>query len=112
MTQIGTFKRTESGYTGTLRTLTLDAAISIVPIISSGAEKAPDYRLYLGDGGDGIEVGAGWKHSGEKAGEFVSILIDNPTFTQTIRANLFQSEANTSQHYLVWNRPSSRKDQV
>ena len=48
MTQIGTFKRTESGYAGTLRTLTLDAKISIVPITSSGAEKAPDYRLYLG----------------------------------------------------------------
>ena len=44
----------------------------------------------MGDG-DGPEIGAGWKRTGEKAGEYVSLVIDDPALAQPIRANLFQS---------------------
>ena len=44
------------------------------------------------DDGDGPEVGAGWKRTGEKAGDYVSLLLDDPALTQPIRANLFQSD--------------------
>jgi uncharacterized protein (DUF736 family) len=29
---------------------------------------------------DGAEIGAGWKRTGEKAGDYVSLQIDDPTF--------------------------------
>ena len=66
----------------------------------------------LGDD-DGPEVGAGWKRTGEKAGEYVSLLIDDPAFTQPIRANLFQSGRRVrSRFHLLWNRPSRREDRA
>ena len=41
------------------------------------------YRVHLGDG-DGPEIGAGWKRTGEKAGEYVSLVIDDPALAQPI----------------------------
>ena len=76
---------------------------------SSDAENAPDYRVHLGDG-DGPEIGAGWKRTGEKAGEYVSLVIDDPALAQPIRANLFQSGDDKSAWVLNWNRPPKRGD--
>ena len=107
MPQIGQFTRTKSGYSGRIRTLSLDAEIVLVPAEHSDAENAPDYRVHLGDD-DGPEVGAGWKRTGEKAGDYVSLLIDDPAFAQPIRANLFQSGDDKSAWGLHWNRPPKR----
>ncbi len=64
MTQIGTFTRTIDGYTGTIRTLTLKRdVIVIVPAIANEADNAPNYRVLADD----VEVGAGWKRTGDKA---------------------------------------------
>ena len=72
MAQIGTFKRTKTGFSGHIRTLALDAKLILVPVAKSDVENAPDYRIHLGDD-DGLaigpEVGAGWKRNGEKAGD-------------------------------------------
>ena len=92
MTLIGEFTRTKSGYGGRIRTL------------------APDYRVHLGNDADGPEVGAGWKRTGEKAGEYVSLQLDDPTFAQPIRANLFQSADDKSAWGLYWNRPTKRSE--
>ncbi len=107
MPQIGQFTRTKSGYSGHVRTLSLDAALSLVPAEPSDAENAPDYRVHLGDE-DGPEVGAGWKRTGEKAGEYVSLLLDDPVFAQPVRANLFQSGDDKTAWGLHWNRPPKR----
>ena len=107
MTQIGQFTRTKSGYSGNIRTLTLAAELVLTPAEPSDAENAPDYRIHLGSD-DGSEVGAGWKRTGEKAGEYVSFLLDDPVFTQPIRANLFQSGDDKSACVLTWNRPPKR----
>lgn len=109
MSQIGQFTRGKSGFSGHARTLTLDIALILVPAETSDAENAPDYRIHLGEE-DGPEVGAGWKRSGEKAGNFVSLLLDDPSFAQPIRANLFQSSDDKTTWTLHWNRPSKRGD--
>ena len=103
MPQIGEFTRTKSGYSGHLRTLSVDVQVAVVPAEPSDAENAPDYRVHLGDD-DGPEVGAGWKRTGEKAGEYVSLLFDDPVFAQPIRANLFRSDADSASWSLHWNR--------
>ena len=45
---LGTFSKQDNGtYTGTLRTLNVSAAISIVPV-DKHSDNAPDYRVYAG----------------------------------------------------------------
>ncbi len=108
MPLIGQFSRTKSGYAGRVRTLTIDAELVLVPADNSDAENAPDFRIHLGPDDDGPEVGAGWKRTGEKAGDYVSLQIDDPTFGHPIRANLFQSADDKSAWGLNWNRPPKR----
>lgn len=107
MTQIGVFTREADGYTGRVRTTTLDIELAIVPAANSDAPNAPDYRIHLGDE-DGPEIGAAWKQTGEKAGEYLSLLFDDPTFAQPIRAYLFKSGRDGSAYHLLWNRPQKR----
>jgi uncharacterized protein (DUF736 family) len=110
MTHIGNFKRTKSGYAGRIHTLTLDAELVLNPADHSDAENAPDYRIHR-ENADGPEVGAGWKRVGEKAGDYVSLLLDDPTLPQPIRANLFQSGDEKSAWSLHWTRPPKRSEQ-
>jgi uncharacterized protein (DUF736 family) len=107
MAQIGQFTRNKSGYSGAIRTLSLDVELVLVPADRSDAENAPDYRVHLGDSA-GPEVGAAWKRTGEKAGDYVSFLLDDPAFLQPIRANLFQSGDDKSAWVLNWSRPPRR----
>ena len=110
MTQIGQFTRTTSGYTGNIRTLTLDVSLTLVPADASDTENAPDYRIHLGDD-DGPEIGAGWKRTGEKAGDYVALQLDDPSFANPVRANLFQSGSDKTAWNLNWNRPPRRSEQ-
>ena len=107
MTQIGAFTKTKTGFSGSIRTLTLDVELTIRPIEKSDADNAPDHRIFAADD---REVGAAWSRSGEKAGDYLSITLDDPTFAQPLRAALFQSETDTKVWNLMWNRPSKRDD--
>lgn len=105
MTQIGQFTRTKSGYSGRLTALGIDAELALVQAEASDAENAPDYRVLLG-GEEGCEVGAGWKHVGERAGDYVSVQLDSPLFPRPLRANLFRAGDDNSTWGLHWSRPS------
>ncbi len=113
MAQIGTFKRTKTGFSGNIRTLALDAKLVLIPVDKRDAENAPDYRIHLGDDNGaevGPEVGAGWKRTGEKAGDYISLQLDDPSFVQPIRANLFQANEAGTSFDLLWNRTSRRQE--
>jgi len=112
MAHIGDFARTADGYSGRLRTLTLDVELTLVPANSGDGENAPDFRIHPGENADGPEVGAAWKRAAKKAGEYVSLLIDDPAFAPPIRANLFRVEAAESGFHSVWNRPAKRKERA
>ncbi|NBB24811.1 DUF736 family protein [Porphyrobacter sp. SLTP] len=105
--RIGTFRAADGGYSGQLRTLSLSIEISLVPADPSDSENAPDFRVVAGEDEDAREIGAGWKHVGEKAGDYVSVQIDDPSFLQPLRASLFKGDDNG--HVLVWSRPSRRE---
>lgn len=105
--RIGTFIAADGGFAGHLHTLTLDIDLVLLPTEPSDSDNAPDYRVIAGSDDEAREVGAGWKHVGEKAGDYVSIQIDDPMLTQPLRANLFQGENNG--HVLVWSRQSRRE---
>jgi uncharacterized protein (DUF736 family) len=111
MTQIGEFTRTPDGFAGRIHTLSLDVEVRLVPAESIDVENAPDYRIHLGADGEGPEVGAAWKRTGERAGAYVALVLDDPAFTQPIRANLFQSGRDGAACHLQWSRPSRRPAQ-
>ena len=102
---IATLAPTQDGYGGRIRTLTIDAAIVLVPSYSD-AENAPAFRVHLDDA-DGPEIGAAWKHTGPKAGDYLSLELDDPAFGfQPLRANLFRTNDDGSEFVLTWNRPA------
>lgn len=110
MARIGTFTRTADGFAGRLELLRESVDLVLVPAADGGSDKSPDYRvLRAGDGGG--DVGAGWKHTGEKAGPYVSLLLDDPTLSQPIRAHLFRVDGEADVHHLHWTRPSRRAAQ-
>ena len=106
MPRIGSFTRETTGFVGRIQTFTLSREVTLIPVEQSGAENAPDFRLHA-DSADGIEIGAGWKRTGEKAGEYIALIIDDPAFPHPIHANLFRDgEASWSLH---WTRASKRE---
>ena len=105
--KIGFFIAADGGFAGHLTTLTLDIDLVLLPVEVSENVNTPDYRVIAGSDDEAREVGAGWKHIGEKAGAYVTIQIDDPMFVAPLRANLFQDENNG--HVLVWSRPSRRE---
>tara|TARA_R110001592_G_scaffold148888_2_gene374159 strand:- start:364 stop:702 length:339 start_codon:yes stop_codon:yes gene_type:complete len=110
MAHIGHFMRTKDGYRGQLKTLTLDAELTLIPAEQTDAENAPDYRVYIGADEEAHEVGAGWKRTGEKAGDYVSLVIDDPALPHPIHANLFRSVSEEGTYLLTWNRQPKRRE--
>ena len=104
---IGTFFSTHDGYTGRLRTLLIDADISIVAAQHSDAENAPDWRILCGDSDTGAEIGAGWNRTGERAGAYIAVQIDDPMLPVALRANLLRSVQNPDSYHLLWSRPAA-----
>lgn len=105
MSQIGQFTREATGFVGRIHTFTLYREVTLVPVDASDAENAPDYRLHNGNE-EGPEIGAGWKRVGEKAGEYIALIIDDPALPHPIHANLFRdSDTVWSLH---WNRTPNR----
>ncbi|TPI11639.1 DUF736 domain-containing protein [Mesorhizobium sp. B4-1-3] len=109
MQQIGEFTREKTGYRGRIHTLSLNLDIAIVAAEASDAENAPDYRVHAANE-DGPEIGAGWKRSSEKAGDFVSIQLDDPVLAQPIRASLFRNGDDKTSWSLHWSRPRERAE--
>ncbi len=104
MSQIGTFTRNDDGFFGRIRTLTLDAEVAILPVDITDIENAPEHRVFL----DGVEVGAAWERTGEKAGTWLSITIDDPTFAEPVRARLFKADEKKNIWDLHWSRRMHR----
>ncbi len=101
MTNIGTFTKADNGFTGTVKTLTLNVKAKLVPA-DGGSESAPDYRVYAGN----VEIGAAWKKTSENGRDYVSLKLDDPSLPQPIYASLFQGE-DPDTYNLLWSRPRS-----
>ena len=100
MAQIGTFTRNDDGFFGRVRTLTLNVEVTILPVEGSDAENTPEHRVFM----DGMEVGAAWNRTGDKAGSYLSLTIDDPSFAEPIRARLFESDTRKDTWNLHWTR--------
>lgn len=107
MPQIGEFTRETTGFVGRVHIFTLFREITIVPAEPSDADNAPDYRVHNGNE-EGPEIGAGWKRTGERAGDYIALVIDDPGLPQPIRANLFRDDDGGASWSLHWNRAPKR----
>lgn len=98
MAQIGNFKRDASGeIAGTIKTLTLNAKAVFRPVDKDN-DKAPDYRLFAGP----VEIGAAWTKTSREDREYLSVKLDDPSFTAPIYASLVQGDGD--EHRLLWSR--------
>lgn len=98
MANIGTFTKQNDGFTGTVRTLTLNVKVKFVPN-GKGGENAPDYRIQAAGGHD---IGAAWKKVSQAERPYLSVTLDDPSFPATIYARLIEGEGGT--HDLIWSR--------
>ncbi|MBB3862745.1 uncharacterized protein (DUF736 family) [Novosphingobium hassiacum] len=103
--QIGCFDKDGDGFVGCLTTLTLDVPLGLVPTGFTGHGRAPDWRVHLAadatSAGFGLEVGSGWNHD-SKAGSFIAVQLDCPSFPRPVRANLLRSHRDGEAHVLLW----------
>lgn len=104
MANIGTFKKTGNDYTGEIITLSVQAKkVRIVPEANRVNDNAPSHRVFVGR----AEIGAAWDKRSNEGRDYLSVKLDDPSFTAPIYANLFDDE-NEDTFSLIWSRPSKR----
>lgn len=102
MSTIGHFKLAkDGGWTGTIRTLTINARVRLVPNDNRDQENAPAYRLLIGYD----RIGDAWEAwtTGEEPRSYLRVRFDDPALPEPISAALFASEEGINAQ-LVWNR--------
>ena len=103
MASIGTFKKSGQEFRGEIRTLSVQAkGVSIVPEANRANDNAPSHRVFVGR----TEIGAAWSKRSNEGRDYLSVKLDDPSFTAPIYANLFD-DAEGETFTLIWSR--SRK---
>ncbi|MEI7346991.1 DUF736 domain-containing protein [Dickeya chrysanthemi] len=98
MANIGTFTTQNNGFTGTVRTLTLNVKARFIPCGKS-SEHAPDFRIQtLG----GYDIGAAWRKISQAERPYLSVTLDDPSFPAPLYARLIEEE--NGKHQLIWSR--------
>ena len=99
MANIGAFKSNGTGFEGTIRTLTLQTDVKIVANDKKNGEKSPDFFVKAGDS----DIGAAWRMTskGDDPIDYLSVSLDDPSFSEPIRAALFEKNGRAD---LVWDR--------
>ena len=93
------FTKSETGYTGSVRTLTVNAKARFAAA-EKEKDNAPDYRVFAGT----AEIGAAWKKTSEAGREYVSVKLDDPSFPAPIYASLVETEGDKQTFALIWSR--------
>lgn len=100
--QIGTFTLAkDGGWTGSIRTLTIDAKIRLVPNDDRTRDTAPAFRVFVGMS----RIGDAWEAhtSGDVPRTYWRLKFDDPSLPEPLIAALFPADDGDTAH-LVWNR--------
>lgn len=106
MAVIGTFMPAkDGGWVGTIRTLTIDAKVRLVPNDDRTSKKAPAFRVFVGNS----RIGDAWeaKTAGLNPREYLRIKLDDPTLREPLRAAMLTSDDGNSAQ-LLWTRHDNR----
>jgi uncharacterized protein (DUF736 family) len=108
MPVIGTFTLDKEGgsWTGSIRTLTINAKARLVPNENRDNENAPAFRVFVGQS----RVGDAWtaRSSGDNPVDYLRVRLDDPTLSEPISAAFFQSK-DGKEAQLIWNRRADQK---
>ena len=100
MANIGSFKKIGGEFQGEIVTLSVQTKnVRIVAEAERPSENAPSHRVYVGR----AEIGAAWSKRSNEGREYLSVKLDDPSFTAPIYANLFDEEG-TDNYTLIWSR--------
>ena len=102
MAVIGTFALAkDGGWIGTIRTLTIDAKVRLVPNDDRASKKAPAFRVFVGKS----RIGDAWeaKTAGLSPKEYLRVTLDDPMLPVPITGALFPQEDRDSAQ-LLWSR--------
>jgi len=103
MANIGSFKKSGNEYQGEIVTLSVQTkSVRIVPEVNRSNDNAPSHRVFVGR----AEIGAAWSKRSNEGRDYLSLKLDDPSFTAPIFANLFDDEDGEG-FTLIWSR--SRK---
>jgi len=101
MASIGSFKKVGNDFQGEIITLSLKAkGVRIVAEPNRSNENAPSHRVYVSR----VEIGGAWSKRSEEGRDYLSLKLDDPSFTAPIYANLFADEGGEG-NTLLWSRP-------
>ena len=103
--QIGSFTLSkDGGWIGSIRTLTLDAKLRLVPNDDRASEKAPAFRVLLGS----TRIGDAWeaRTTGDTSKTYLRLRLDDPSLLEPISVALFPTDEGDKAR-LVWNRRRS-----
>lgn len=99
MATIGTFTHQGNAYKGAITTLALQLkTVQIIPEDSTN-QNGPSHRVFAGS----TEIGAAWTKQSNEGRAYLSVKLDDPSFSAPIFANLFADEDGHS-HSLIWSR--------
>jgi len=100
MATIGSFKKVGQDYQGEIVTLSVQAkGVRIVPEDNRANDNAPTHRVFVGR----AEIGAAWAKTSAEQRDYLSVKLDDPSFTAPIFANLFDDEGGET-YSLIWSR--------
>ncbi|HML92951.1 DUF736 family protein [Methyloceanibacter sp.] len=101
MSVIGAFTPSrDGGWTGLIRTLTIDAKVRLVPNDNRDRDGAPAFRVFIGNS----RVGDAWEARTSSAKRpYIRVRLDDPSLPEPITAALFPTEQGDKAQ-LVWNR--------
>ena len=104
MANIGSFKKSGQEFQGEIVTLSLQTkGVRIVPETDRTNDNAPSHRVYVGR----AEIGAAWPKRSSEGRDYLSVKLDDPSFTAPIYANLFDDEGGEG-YSLIWSRSNGR----
>lgn len=99
MATIGTFTKADNGFTGTVKTLTLNVKARIAAVDNEANDRGPDYRIFTG----ATEFGAAWKKTAQSGRDYLSVKLDDPSLPAPIYASLVEADEPDS-YTLIWSR--------
>ncbi|AZO28593.1 MULTISPECIES: DUF736 domain-containing protein [Mesorhizobium] len=105
MATIGNFKQSGNNeFAGEIVTLSLQAQnVRVVPDSRASGENAPSHRVFVGR----VEIGAAWAKKSNEGRNYLSLKLDDPSFSNPIYANLVEDEEGEG-FSLIWSRPTRR----